>query len=88
MKKEGYFLTYDNGELLKGNAIEHMNYLEKAVKTGILSVNEARYELNKDDFFDKDNDFLITSQGNVLLYKDKMVNTNMLTEMGDKKDEV
>lgn len=88
MKKEGYFLTYDNGELLKGNAIEHMNYLEKAVKNGILSITEARYELNKDDFFDKDDDFLITSQGNVLLYKDKMINTNMLSEMGAENNEV
>ena len=87
MKQEGYFITYDNGELLKGNAIEHMAYLEKAVKSGILSIMEARYELNKDDFFKTNNDFLMVSQGNVLLYKDnkKIVNTNMLTEMGEKR---
>ena len=87
MKREGYFITYDNGELLKGNAIEHMAYLEKAVKSGILSITEARYELNKDDFFKANNDFLMVSQGNVLLYKDNkiIVNTNMLTEMGEKR---
>lgn len=45
-KREGYFFEFNTNELLKASPKEQIEYLDKAVKGGLMTVSEARRKLN------------------------------------------
>lgn len=67
-KEEGYFFAFDTSEMLKSTQKEQFEAINTGLKSGVLSLNEARYRLNLSSI---DNaDYLMLSLGNVLYNKD------------------
>lgn len=47
-KEERYFFEFDTRSLLKANTLERFNTYEKAINSGIMTINECRYQENLD----------------------------------------
>lgn len=47
-KEQGYFFAFDTKDLLKGNVKERFDTYKVAIESGIMTVNEVRYQENLD----------------------------------------
>lgn len=45
-KREGYFFEFNTSELLKVSATEQIDFLDKAIKSGLMTLSEGRRKLN------------------------------------------
>lgn len=84
-KEEGYFWAIDDTNVLRTTFADKVNALKTAVDGGLLSINEARSELNKQKlgkdlmrfslgnvFYDKDTtDMIIPNMGGIINIDDK-----------------
>ena len=66
-KEEGYFWAIDDTNILRTTFAEKMTALKTALDAGLLSINEARGEINKEKL---DKDLMRFSLGNVFYDKD------------------
>jgi len=64
-KEEGYFFQFDSSEVLKTTEKERYDTINTALRSGVISLNEARYKLNYSAIPD---DIMKWSLGSVLYY--------------------
>lgn len=76
-KEDGYFFKFDEGQVLRMTQKEKYETIRIGLDAGIISMNEARYELNMKTLND---DFMKWSLGNILYDKEK--STLMIPNMG------
>lgn len=84
-KEQGYYFRFDLNEILRSTEVEKYTSIEKGMKSGIMSINEARYKLDLEPL---EKDYIMFSLGNVFYDKDKkeFVVPNMGQTMGENKN--
>lgn len=63
-KEQGYFFAFDTKDLLKGNTLERFNTYKTAIESGVMTINECRYQENLDPI--PNMDILKMSLGNII----------------------
>lgn len=63
-KSDGYFFEFDTRSLLKGNTLERFNTYKTAVDSGVMTINECRYQENLDPI--PNMDIIKMSLGNII----------------------
>ena len=63
-KSDGYFFEFDTRSLLKGNTLERFNTYKTAIDSGLMSVNECRFQESLDPI--PHMDILKMSLGNII----------------------
>lgn len=63
-KADGYFFEFDTRSLLKGNTLERFNTYKTAIDSGLMSVNECRFQESLDPI--PNMDILKMSLGNII----------------------
>lgn len=76
-KEQGYFFKFDESQVLRMTQKEKYETIKIGLDSGIISMNEARYDLNMKSLKD---DFMKWSLGNILYDKEK--STLMIPNMG------
>lgn len=86
-KEKNTKLIFNTEEVAKASEKERVEAVSMAVKSGLLTINEARQRLNENPFFTENGDFLLFSQGDVQGYKDKIVvpNSSSIISLNDGK---
>ena len=76
-KEQGFFFKFDESQVLRMTQKERYETIKIGLDAGIISMNEARYDLNMKSLND---DFMKWSLGNILYDKEK--STLMIPNMG------
>lgn len=63
-KEQGYFFAFSVKDLLKGNTLERFNTYKAAIDSGVMTINECRYQENLDPI--PNMDILKMSLGNII----------------------
>ena len=63
-KSDGYFFEFDTRSLLKGNTLERFNTYKTAIDSGLMSINECRFQESLDPI--PNMDILKMSLGNII----------------------
>lgn len=63
-KSDGYFFAFSVKDLLKGNTLERFNTYKAAIDSGVMTINECRYQENLDPI--PNMDILKMSLGNII----------------------
>ncbi|WP_197491560.1 phage portal protein [Bacillus sp. SJS] len=75
-KEQGLFFRFDTSEIIRATEKEKVDVVANSLKSGLISMNEARYKL---DMKPIEEDYFALSIGQVLKYKDgRMENLNLL----------